>query len=293
MVVIRSEGKFNDNTYLLDGNLYKLIGALSLFVIENNDIRMLVDTSSELASRVVAKKLKDSNLLPIHKVFLTHSHWDHVQAVHKLKTRIGEFEVLASENAIENLNHPENTNEGFGYDVKPITNLTPLKEGDIIDLNGLELEIINLFGHTMDSIAIYDSKNDNIFVGDALCDRNDEWTYVPPLIIPDFHEDEMLKTFQKLREMKSKLNSICLAHYGVWKGEHKDIIIDEMEDLYFKTKDTTIQWCKQNLSLEEITKKYHEMFTPNSKFHTRDNIHGLQLQLEWFTEGLKLYGFID
>jgi len=36
MVFINSEGKFNDNSYLIDAELYRLKGTLSLYVVENN-----------------------------------------------------------------------------------------------------------------------------------------------------------------------------------------------------------------------------------------------------------------
>lgn len=293
MVIINKEGKFNDNIYLIDGNLYKLKGALALYIIENNDTRMLIDTSSSIAVRIVAKKLSDMNLLPIHKVFLTHSHWDHCQSIAKLKARIGEFEVLASESAIENLKHPERTNEGFGYNVNPIEDVIPLKDDEIINLNGLELKVLNFFGHTQDSIALLDTKNRNIFIGDTLSDRHDEGDYISPLIIPDFREEELLKTFQKIKSMRGEFDSISLPHYGVWKDEHKEKFLAEMEDLYFETKKSTIQWYNENPSLDIITEKYREKFTPNSLFHSKEHINSLKVQIEWFLDGLKLYGFLD
>lgn len=46
MVYIYSEGKFNDNTYLLDGRLYGIPNFLAVYIIENNDMRMMIDTPS-------------------------------------------------------------------------------------------------------------------------------------------------------------------------------------------------------------------------------------------------------
>ena len=46
LVFIYKEGKFNDNSFLIDGYLFKAPGSLALYVIENNGIRMLIDTSS-------------------------------------------------------------------------------------------------------------------------------------------------------------------------------------------------------------------------------------------------------
>lgn len=292
MVFINTEGKFNDNSYLIDGQLFRMNGTIAIYVIENNGMRMMLDTSSEIAARKIAKKLDEFGLLPIHKLLLTHSHWDHTQGVGKLKKLIGDFEVLASEKAIDDLKNPERINEPFEYNVKPIENVTPLKEGDIINLNGLELEVFNFFGHTMDSIAILDKKNKNIFPGDAIMDRYDYETATGTFMPPDFNETELLKTFEKLRNMKDKLNSISLAHFGVWTDEDFNNILNEMEEIHFKTKDAIIKWYNENPSLDYLTTKYHETFIPNSKIHTKENILGLELIVSWLIKGLKSNGFI-
>lgn len=292
MGFINSEGKFNDNSYLIDGQLFKMSGLMAVYIIENKGIRMMIDTSSEIAVRKIVKKLKEFGLFPIHKLLLTHSHFDHIQGVDKLKKLMGDFEVLASENAIDDLKNPERISEPFKVTVKPIENVTPLKEGAIIDLNGLELEIINVFGHTMDSIAIFDKKNKNIFLGEPFHHKADYETIIPNFYPPDFNEVELLKTFQKLRNMKDDFNSISLAHFGVWKDEDVDKILDEMEEIHFKTKDAIIKWYNENPTPEYITAKYHETFIPNSKIHTKEKIFALQKMIEWQIIGLKTSGFI-
>ena len=294
MVYINNEGKFNDNTYLIDAELYKLKNSLAIYVIENEDMRVMVDSPSELGVRKFIKKLKNLNLYPIHKILLTHSHFDHVQGVDKLKRLMPDtdLEILASEKAIDNLKNPEKMNKVFGYNVPIIENVTPLKEGDIIDINGLKLETVNFFGHTQDCIAFLDSKNKNIFVGDAIIDRFDPDTAIPEFAPPDFNESELLKTFEKLRGLKPRLNSISLPHFGVWKDEHFEEIIDMMETFHFETKNSIIKWYNENPTLEYVTLKYHEKFTPNSTIHTKDNIHGLELLIEWQITQLKMSGNI-
>jgi len=255
---------------------------------------MMIDASEALAARRVVQKIKDLGLYPIHKLLLTHSHFDHVQGVGRLRKIMKdvEFEVLASEKAIDNLNNPEKMNKYFGYQVDPIENVTPLKEGDILDINGLELEIHNFFGHTQDSIAILDRKNHNIFAGDGIIDKYDPYTPFPEFVPPDFNESEYLKTFEKLRSLKSELESISLAHFGVWKDEDFYKIINEMEEFHFNAKKSLIKWYNENPSPEYITLKYHENFIPESTIHTKENILGLQLLITWLIDGLKTVGYI-
>jgi len=294
LVFIYKEGKFNDNSYLIDGNLFGAPRSLSLFIVENDGSRLLIDTSSADQAELIIEKLKKFKIYPIHKILLTHSHWDHTAGVSKLKTLMKdvEIEVLASENAIENLRNPSDMNNVFEATVESLDDVIPLKEGDIIDLNGFNLEVFNFFGHTMDSIALLDEKNRNIFTGDSIIDRSG-YTYVQPTFMPpDFNEDELLKTFQKLRDLRKKLNSICLAHFGVWTNEDFEKILDEMEPFHFDTKNSIIQWYKEHLSNREITMKYIEKFIPKSKIIEYGLIDGLEMSIKWLIEGLKRSGFI-
>ncbi len=249
--------------------MYGMNGTLALYVIENNGMRMMIDAGIPLTARKVANKMKEFGIFPIHKILLTHSHFDHIQGVEKIKKLMKntEIEVLASEKAIENLKNPKLMNDVFKNDMtdpqsQPVEDVTPLKDGDIIDLNGLKLEVLNFFGHTMDSIAILDEKNKNIFVGDAIVDTMDNNLYSAPFMPPDFSEPELLKTFQKLREMEDKLNSISLAHFGVMTENDFRKILEEMEGFYFKAKDSIIKWSKEDPSVEYIASKYLETIVP-------------------------------
>lgn len=292
-MIINTEGKVNENYYLIDGMTMGMPKFLSIYVIENNGKRLMIDVGETLKSRKIVKKLKDLNLFPIDVIILTHSHWDHAQGIEKITSIMDnpDLKVFASENAIENIKNPEKMIEGFQdmSDVYPFEGVKPLKEGDIIDLNGLKLEIINMFGHTMDSIGIYDKKNKTFFVGDAILERLDEDAFFIPLMPPDFHEGELLKTFGKLRKMKDDLNSIAISHFGIWKAEHFTQILEEMEDSYFKVKNAMITWYNENSSIEYITNEYVKRFVPVSKFYNEKLFLFL---IDMMISGLRTSGYI-
>ena len=292
---INEEGKFNPNTYLIDAEFFRLEKTLAIYVIENNNSRMLIDTGESLTARKIVKKLKDLNLYPIQKILFTHAHWDHIQSYHKLKNLMkdSEIEVLAHVNAVDVLKNPEKINEFFGYSVDPIDLDTTLKEGDRINLDGLELEIFELFGHTQDSIGIYDSKNKNIIVGDAIIDIIDHNTFLPVFFGPNFKEEDLLKSYEKLRSLKKKIDSISFAHFGVYTGEDADNIIDNVEDMYFKAKNGIIKYYNEGLSIAEITEKYQENIIPQSKLFTKESIRGLEWNIEQNIQCLKAAGLLD
>ena len=93
--------------------------------------------------------------------------------------------------------------------------------------------------------------------------------------------------------MKSELDSISLAHFGVWKDNDFHKILNEMEEFHFNAKKSLIKWYNENPSIEYITLKYHETFIPESTIHTKENILGLQLLITWLIDGLKTAGFIE
>jgi len=294
MVFINKEGKFNENTWLIDGYLFGGKGSLSMYVIENNGTRMMIDASERAGVPKIIEKLKEFKIYPIHKILLTHSHFDHTDGTHEFQKLINDtdIEVLASKNAIDNLKNPNKINGVFAAETEPIEGVTPLNDNQIINLNGLELKVLNFFGHTMDSIALFDKKNKNIFTGDAIIDKSSIYYFQPTYMPPDFHESELLKTFQRLRSMKDELNSISLAHYGVWKDEDFDQIINSMEELHFATKNSIIKWYKENPSFNHLALKFHEKFIPKSKIIKLGYIEVLERTMEWLVEGLKRSGFI-
>ena len=233
--------------------------------------------------------MKEFGIFPIQKILLTHSHWDHMQGVGELiKMMEGvDVEVLASEKAIENLKDPRYMNDPFDVPAKPVEDVTPLTEGDLIDLNGLTLRVINLFGHTMDSIAVLDEKNKNIFVGDAI-KRKDYDTFSPLFMPPDFNEFELLNTFKKLRDMENELNSLSLSHYGIWTNEDCHKLLADMEPLHHKTKESIIKWYNENPAVEYLASKYIETFIPNST----KTLEQMENSMAWLIKGLKISGFI-
>ncbi len=266
MTVIDIEGKFNDNSYLIDTKLMNVEKNLAHYVVEKDGMRLMIDIGiSSIPARKMVKRMKDMGIYPIHKIILTHSHWDHMQGVEIIKKLMKEtdIEIMASEKALNSLKNPDIINDVFKNDffkfhLTPTNDVIPLKEGDIIDLNGLKLEILNFFGHTPDCIAVFDEKNKNIFVGDSIIGVMDNRPYLPPFMPPAFNEEALLGTYQKLRNMKAKLNSISLGHFGVFAGKDFNRVVDEMEEFYFKVKDSIIKWYHENPSIESITSKYLE-----------------------------------
>jgi len=129
-----------------------------------------------------------------------------------------------------------------------------------------------------------------VFVGDAIINMQERNTSMPPFMPPDFNDIELLKTFQKLRNLKNRLNSISLDHFGVWKDDDFELVLEKMEETHLKPKKAIIEWYRENPDIGYIARKYHETFIPNSTMITKDNLLDLALPISWLIEGLKISG---
>ncbi len=229
MTTIRKPGKINDDTTLIDTNMMGIPGILSIYLIEAGK-SCLIDAGTHIEARKTLKQLKELNKFPPDMIIATHSHWDHVQAIpflcQRAKKEGKEIEILASVAAIPNL-RDQSYNDIF--ETGPFNNIeeeiTPLKEGDIVDLDGITLKIFEAHGHMNDEIAILDEKNNNLFVGDVLGMKVADEVFVPPFMPPKWDQKAYLKTVDKFK--KIEYDALCLNHFGYYYGNEAKSILDE------------------------------------------------------------------
>ena len=229
MTAIRKEGKINDNTTLIDIKMFTVPNIAAIYLIESGKT-CLIDGGTHTEARKILKQLKALNLFPPDMIIITHSHWDHCQAIPFLNQRAKKegkkIEILASAKAIPNL-RDQSYNEVFG--TGPFNNIEeeiiPLKEGDIVDLNGISLEIIETPGHMTDHISIFDEKNKNLFVGDTLGDKISDVIFIPPFMPPYWDMDAFHNSIEKLKRID--FNTITLSHFGSIFGEEAKNILDD------------------------------------------------------------------
>lgn len=226
MTAIRKQGKINENTTLIDYGLFGVAGGGAVYLVEGEK-KCLIDGGTRGDVSRIYKTLKDMNAFPPDIIILTHSHWDHTQGVPFLRKMAArqkkEIKVMASKESIPLLEDQSWNKILFKGSLENIKDVTPINEGDIVDLGGISLRIFDVPGHSKDHIAILDEKNKNIFIGDALGAKNGDHFFIPTFVPPHWDWDDFKNSVNKLREID--YDSLSLAHFGyIYEDEAKNFL---------------------------------------------------------------------
>lgn len=144
---------FDSNIFLLTGSENVLIDAGTGFQVDG--------TISSI------KKLLNGEEL--HKVIVTHRHYDHVGGLRGL---IKEFDPKVYAGTLDAVPLREGDSEStlgtaFGGSIDKM-DVTDLNEGDVIDIGEHRLVVIDTPGHTVGSISLSDTVTGALFTGDVV-----------------------------------------------------------------------------------------------------------------------------
>lgn len=149
-----------DLSSLYDSNIY---------FVDGGGKTLLVDTGTgfnpEPSIKSIRKLLKGRNL---DYLVLTHRHFDHVGGMARIIRDFSPGRVLVGEGDAGPLREGDSEatmGTAFGGKIES-TDVEGLKEGDVIDLGGWTLTVIETPGHTVGSICLYDAERKALFTGD-------------------------------------------------------------------------------------------------------------------------------
>jgi len=285
---ISEPGKILENTYLFDGKMAGIPRILALYVIEGEK-RALIDSGTSQFANEVINSLKNLGFFPVDYIIITHEHWDHIQgAAHLIEAMKGEVKVYASKIAKPMIENPSKIGYDFGMGpIKPVKNVTPLDEGDTLDLGDVELEVIHVPGHTPGHIALYDKTNRNIFAGDSIGNKVNATTFIPSHNPPWFNKELFYETLKKLS--KISFDTICLAHYGCWTGPDAKNILAEAKKV-FENFWNFFEENKDKLDdLDYLTNTLVKKYLSNSQIIQKTGMVFAQIVISWLRDGFKHY----
>lgn len=267
---VRKAGRVCEGLWLLgreESCVYLLEGEKSSMLISGGMSYILADLKEQIQNFGV-------DPVRISRVLILHAHFDHVGVVPCLKREKQATEVLASKRAWELLGTLKvlETINSFsravasrmgrlealrGYDWEWRTDITGqvVREGDRVDLGGLEVQILETPGHSSCSISAWVPQLGALFASDAggIPFKN--------TIITSGNSD--FTRFQENLERLKKLPAryVCADHYGYIYGEEAGVFMakaaqmatqrrKEMEELYLQTKDV-------DEAARELTRRFY------------------------------------
>ena len=151
------------------------------YLIEGDDFAVLFDTGLGIGDiKAVVDQLTARQLIVIN----SHGHYDHVGGNHQFPLIAALDNDFARERAggargdkIREMIAPEmiagdfpSGFRPFDYEIRPWTASSTIADGDVIDLGGIALEVMQLPGHSPDALALLDRENRRLFVGDIYYD---------------------------------------------------------------------------------------------------------------------------
>ena len=148
------------------------------FLIIGNDNALLFDTGLGIGDmRRVVEQLTELDVIVLN----SHTHYDHIGSNHQFETiygrdttytrgRVAGSPPAATAGFLREGWVWKSLPEGFiadEYRSRPFTIDRIIDEGDVIDIGGRRLEIMNTPGHAPDSICLLDRDNRMLFTGDT------------------------------------------------------------------------------------------------------------------------------
>ena len=177
------------------------------YILEGDEFAICIDSGmTPLDFHAYAKQFTS---LPIDGVINTHSHFDHTGGNGYFKKVY--MHPLAEKAAKTPFTNPTLAGEKIEYPLN--YEITPVREGDIINLGNRELEIIEIGAHDLSSIAILDKTKRILFSGDELesgwCNVGTFGEYKKGMTI-ETHRNNMMK----LKARWEEFDCICPGHHG-------------------------------------------------------------------------------
>ncbi|WP_058486122.1 MBL fold metallo-hydrolase [Defluviitalea phaphyphila] len=141
--------------------------AVNCYIVGDENTRkgVVIDPGAE-ANKII-EEIKKENL-DIEYILLTHSHFDHIGAVDKVK-EFTKAKVVIHKEGQEYLKNPNlNLSKSFANKEIKIDPDKLISDGEFIKFGNLTFRVFYTPGHTVDGVNYYEENNKVLFSGDNL-----------------------------------------------------------------------------------------------------------------------------
>ena len=226
-----------ENIYLIDAQLYSIPKWGSVYLL-NEEKKALIETGPATSVSTVLDGIKKVGVRPedIAYIIVTHIHLDHSGGAGFLLKDMPGAQVMVHHRGAQHLINParlvnsaieaqgEEIIAGYG-EVLPIDmhRVQTIHDGDTIRLGEKQiLRFMDAPGHALHQLCIHETRNEGLFVGDAvgvsIAENEILLPFHPP---PNFDLELCLKTLQRLAELAP--TAIYYSHFGISSKVPEDL----------------------------------------------------------------------
>ena len=186
--------------------------------ITNNKDLIIVDPADHLS---IIKYIENNNL-NLKGILITHHHSDHTSGI---------------EGILKHISVPVYSSNKNTFGTSKV-----IKEGDLIDLNFINMEVIGTPGHTLDHVVFYNKTNKILFSGDTLfrlgCGRVFEGSY-----------EQMHNSLKKIEAIDDETMVYCGHEYTKANLNFLKSIFSQNKDLISESDKIYLQILRSNKSI--------------------------------------------
>ena len=206
----------------------------SVSLIHKNKIVLIDSGPKDAVKNVILPWFKKNKLNKdnIHMIINTHSHGDHIGGNYDLKKLKSDILIAAHRLAVDKIKNPNKVGKKIrgrfsNYvktpppdEIKGVDVDIPFKDRDVVEIEGLKLNILHTPGHDTDCICIYEPKTKTLFTGDSIQGGGTKTSGIA------FYQDVVSyrKSLEKVKTLE--IESLILGHPfypsdGIIKGKDR------------------------------------------------------------------------
>jgi len=224
----RRPGEIAAGTTLIDTGMGGNSGITAVFLIKG-ERTCLVDAGAPAEAQRLIEQLDALHAFPPDVIVVTHPHWDHAQGIPALRReaerRGARIDVMALVEAVPLLADASFNDDYGAGQFASVSGVTPLREGDAVDLGGWSLRVLAVPGHCAGHLALLDERNGMLHLGDAPGYKTSDTAFLPPFMPPCWDTGAFLASMEKLR--KCAFERLTLSHFGCISGPEAAGFFDE------------------------------------------------------------------
>jgi len=198
---------------------------IGIYVLEVGKVT-LIDVGPAVSVENLISGLRELNIKPadISYILLTHIHMDHAGGIGQAIKQMPAAKIVVHERGAPHLIEPtrlwQDSQRALGklaLDYGPIEpvpqdRIIVATNGMVIDLDGMELEILETPGHAPHHLSFWDRKKGVLFAGEAAGVYNAEVDLIRATAPPPFHLERALASVDELIRLAP--THLYYAHFG-------------------------------------------------------------------------------